>query len=144
MYNLRPLARHCNGAFDREVGRLLQRTLYFWLYLSRAPNARQTRSDGGNPILGMTLFCTIECSSKNTIECSSKNTERRCGRAAVAECAHCGASLRSSCARECCGQVLGGYCHDYHVIHSCLKGSAPTELRPVPVPFRPVPHHYAV
>src|SRR5882724_587663 len=65
MYNLRPLARHCNGAFDREVGRLLQRTLYFWLYLSRAPNAQQTRSDGGNPILGMTLFCTIECSSKN-------------------------------------------------------------------------------
>jgi hypothetical protein len=61
----------------------------------------------------MTSLCTIEY--------GSRNTERRCGRAAVAECAHCGASVCSACAKECCERVLCGYCYDYHVIHSCLK-----------------------
>jgi hypothetical protein len=78
----------------------------------------------------MTLLCTIEY--------GSRNTERRCGRAAVAGCAHCEASICSSCARECCGQVLCGYCYDYHLIHSCLKSCAPTEFRPVQVAFRPL------
>jgi hypothetical protein len=41
--------------------------------------------------------------------------------------------------KECCGQVLCGYCYDYHVIHSCPKGSQPTEVRPVTIAFRPVP-----
>jgi hypothetical protein len=31
-----------------------------------------------------------------------------------------------------------------HDSFSCLKSCAPTEIRPVPVPFRPAPRHYAV
>jgi hypothetical protein len=71
----------------------------------------------------MTLFCTIEYGS--TVE------ERRCGRVAVAECADCGASVCSICCKGCCGKAMCGYCYDYHVMHSCVRGSGPTELRPV-------------
>jgi len=81
----------------------------------------------------MTLFCTIEY--------GSEERERRCGQAAVADCAHCGASICSSCSRGCCGLILCGYCYDYHVIHSCLKSSASTELRSVRMAFHPAPLH---
>jgi hypothetical protein len=81
----------------------------------------------------MTLFCTVEY--------GSIDKEMRCGRAAVADCADCGASVCSSCSMECCGHVLCGYCYDYHAIHSCLKKSAQIELRPIPIAFRPVPQY---
>jgi hypothetical protein len=79
--------------------------------------------------LTMTFFCTIEY--------GSTARERRCGRAAMTECVDCGASICSSCCRECCGKLLCGYCHDFHVIHRCLKQWA---LYSVPMAFHPAPH----
>jgi hypothetical protein len=125
------------GRLKAGTGRLgLQRMLYFDLYLSRRVNPWQPAFRRPESKLGMTLFCTIEYGS--TVE------ERRCGRVAVAECADCGASVCSICCKECCGKAMCGYCYDYHVIHSCVRGSGPTELRPVPTAFRPAPHLHAV
>jgi hypothetical protein len=111
--------------------RYKKRCTFGLIFLERQPALQRRESK-----LGMTSFCTIEY--------GSTNTERRCGRAAVAKCADCGSSVCASCGKECCGKVLCGYCYDYHAIHSCLKSSAPTELRPVPVAFRPAPHHDAL
>lgn len=55
-----------------------------------------------------------EMTSMCTIEYGSGNTDRRCGRGAVAECGHCEASFCSSCAKECCGELLCGYCYDFN------------------------------
>jgi hypothetical protein len=93
-------------------------------------------SEHGNPNSKMTLFCTIEY--------GSTDRERKCGRTAVAECGDCGAAVCSSCCRECCGKAFCGYCYDYHAIHTCLRGSAPTKLRPVPIAFHPAPHRDAL
>ena len=94
---------------------------------------RQTAFPGQESNGGMNSFCTIEY--------GSGNMEGRCGRTAIATCDHCGALVCSLCAKQCCALALCGYCYDYHVVHSCLKGSPPTEFCPVPIAFCPVPHY---
>ena len=105
--------------------------LYFALNLSRALNPRQTILWASESKSTMTLFCTIEY--------GSGEREKRCGRAAVAECFHCGASVCSSCSQECCGSIFCGYCYDYHAIHSCMKSSVFTDSISMRVAFHPVP-----
>jgi hypothetical protein len=135
--HLAPEGGQRNGTFRRRREKICatrNAVLLALSFLSRY--AWQTAFRRRESNSGMTLFCTIEY--------GAGNTERRCGRVVVAECGHCAASVCSSCAKECCGQVLCGYCYDFHVIHSCVKRFSPTKLRPVPIAFRPAPHHYAV
>ena len=54
---------------------------------------------------------------------------------------HRGASICSSCCRECCGKLLCGYCYDFHVIHTCLSNSMQSEFYSVPMVFHPAHHH---
>ena len=86
----------------------------------------------------MELFCTIEYDST-----ARANGMRRCSRTAVAECAHCGASVCSGCCVRCCGVTLCGYCHDFHKLHSCIETPIQSEFRPAPIAFRPNLHHEA-
>jgi hypothetical protein len=44
-----------------------------------------------------------------------------CGKPAVAKCSDCGTAICFDCQTECCGSSFCELCHDYHLIHSCVK-----------------------